>query len=246
LAPMPSLRPISFTSESVNEIARALKTQTRRVIYPQPTGDALTKDAGAEWPRGGKPRPINNKWIDAAGKSWRCPYGDAGDRLWVREIWARVEPYPTVMEDYRMPVDWRVEKTPLLLEYWRKRVIFLADYPGKMPEDCGCGATDNAWRTPLSMPRWAARLHLGVTEVRTARLQSVSAADCEAEGIAVYKGQDWMHAGHDKATDRIYLERFKKRWDSINGTKNPWSANPMVWAVSFKMERIFLFKEMAA
>lgn len=71
-------RPIIMTAESVRAILAGRKTQTRRVVRPQPTYGAV-RHAGT-WmyalPDGASPAgPLRN------------PYGEAGDRLWVRETW---------------------------------------------------------------------------------------------------------------------------------------------------------------
>lgn len=174
------------------------------------------------------------RWHGERDEVWRCPYGIPGDRLWVRELWARFEPYPNVDEEYGLPIAWRIRKDPILLAYWRKRVVLLADFPGRRPEECGRGASDNKWRSPVTMPRWASRLLLEVTQIRAQRVQEISAEDCEAEGTAVYAGERWVHAGEEKLCNAIYLDQFMKRWDAINGRKNPWAANPWVWSVSFR------------
>jgi len=68
-------RPILFSGEMVRATLNGLKTQTRRIIKPQPKlSDKITK--------------ITNMvpgFVDATGGEFRCPYGKVGDRLWVRE-----------------------------------------------------------------------------------------------------------------------------------------------------------------
>jgi len=57
-------RPIIFSSEMVCAILKGEKTQTRRVIKPQPPEDMSPGEWGA-----------------------KCPYGAPGDELWVKETW---------------------------------------------------------------------------------------------------------------------------------------------------------------
>ncbi len=57
----PKVRPILFSGEMVRAILAGHKTQTRRIIKPQP--------------------PVRIP----------CPYGIPGDRLWVRETWCRTK-----------------------------------------------------------------------------------------------------------------------------------------------------------
>ena len=215
-----SRRPISFTAGSINGIRELRKTQTRRVMYPQPTGGCPVQDPA---------RPL--QWIDEGGKNWRCPYGIAGDLLSVREVWARVEPSPTsIPEEYGLPVAWRVEKNPKILGYWRKRVIFYADFPGKKPEECGRWATDNKWRSPLTMPRWATRLWLKVVHIRIERLQMITAKDIMAEGVEV-------GCVTSDFTDKL-TPAFQRTWNVINGEKNPWASNPWVWCIAFEWQKV--------
>jgi hypothetical protein len=68
-------RPILFSGPMVRAILPGTKTQTRRVIKPQPDKDGLSK-------------VIDGLWQDTDGRPYRCPYGVPGDRLWVRETWA--------------------------------------------------------------------------------------------------------------------------------------------------------------
>lgn len=227
-APMISRRPISFTATSINGIRKQFKTQTRRTMYPQPVGPRPVQDAGT---------PL--RWIGEGGQSWRSPYGVPGDELWVREVWALVEPYPQILQKYDLPIAWRVEKNLVALEYWHKRVIFYADYPGKMPKECGRGATDNKWRSPVTMPRWAARLWLKVTGIWPEPVQEISEDDALAEGIQRQALPDlngsryhWGDTSKDRC--KTAVEAYAALWDSINGKKNPWALNPWVWRVAFE------------
>jgi hypothetical protein len=226
-----SLRPISMTADSIHAIREHRKTQTRRVIYPQPAGMRPVQDSA---------HPL--QWRGEGGQHWRSPYGVPSDELWVREVWALVEPYPaSVRHDYKLPVAWRVEKNQILLDYWRKRVIFYGDYSGMTPEQCVRGATDNKWHSPVTMPRWAARLWLKVTDIRPERVQEISEADAQAEGIQRQSLPDLngnrYHWG-DPSKDRYKtaVAAYAALWDSINGKKNPWASNPWVWRIEFEQQ----------
>ena len=87
-------RPIIFNAEMVKAILEGRKTQTRRVAKPQPSFSEFKI-------------PKNCKWID-------CPYGQVGDRLWVRETWGmsgfnRIEykAFPADGKDFRSVDRWR-------------------------------------------------------------------------------------------------------------------------------------------
>jgi len=83
-------RPILFNGPMVQAIREERKTQTRRVMKPQPpdwTGDLFPLSNG-KW-RARHPSTVGRP--SAASPVFRCPYGILGDRLWVRETWALVD-----------------------------------------------------------------------------------------------------------------------------------------------------------
>ena len=93
-------RPILFNGEMVRAVLDGRKTQTRRVIKPQPPSIERIRElsgSGYGWmccDDFGKPdrwRVTGPVWAvrDKLGftQEIRCPYGAPGDRLWVRETW---------------------------------------------------------------------------------------------------------------------------------------------------------------
>ena len=84
--PVPAFkeRPILFSAPMVRALLDGSKTQTRR-IFKLPPGCSWYDGLGGE----------KDGWLqDDTGPAWwhvseqRCPYGQPGDRLWVREAWA--------------------------------------------------------------------------------------------------------------------------------------------------------------
>jgi len=75
--------PIIFGTESVKAILEGRKTQTRRVIKPQPIN--------ADYWTFHQDTPFNGAFYpntdNALPKLLKCPYGQVGDRLWVKETW---------------------------------------------------------------------------------------------------------------------------------------------------------------
>jgi len=68
-------QPILFSSEMVKTILDGRKTQTRRVIKPQPNS-------------GVRQSPFVKSGLeDGHGREIKCPYGQPGDLLWVKETW---------------------------------------------------------------------------------------------------------------------------------------------------------------
>lgn len=129
-----------------------------------------------------------------------------GDTVWFRETWWAS---PDVLADRD-----------------RGTVAYRAD--GEMP----LHMADERWRSPIYMPRWAARLVFPLTTMRFERLQDISDADCVAEGvIQAPRPDNWCfvpYAGIDpQSTPRA---AYAALWDSINGL-GAWAANP--WVVVF-------------
>ncbi len=222
-------RPILFSGAMVRALLAGTKTQTRRVMKPQPTG--FVGGPGVQL-RNGSPAPLVPIDEDAGpyGREIRCPYGQPGDRLWVRESWAEVPRHePQTDEDLPYREDGRI-------------VVYAADphWEGSRQFLCADGvlrwARPERWRPSIHMPRWASRITLQIASVRVERLQEISIEDAKAEGawgpddsivqkVADYFGTDIFSANPRKA--------FQMLWESINGPDS-WAANPWVWAVEFK------------
>ena len=83
-------RPLLFSAAMVRAILSNTKTQTRRVVKPQFAAYAIPVEMPATDPARGWVAPGHSGvwWCDAAANPddvRRCPYGQPGDRLWVRE-----------------------------------------------------------------------------------------------------------------------------------------------------------------
>jgi hypothetical protein len=191
-------RPILFSAPMVRALLDGRKTQTRRIVK--------NSKWETENPECGVNRPP-------------CPYGVAGDRLWVRETWAP--------EQY----DVRAE-TPSAIEESSRRPAYRADYNGQPAY---------VWKPSIHMPRWASRINLEIASVRVERLQDISEADAIAEGVKragecgngpIYHPSD-SHVG-TPTCNPIYA--YGQLWEQINGREGPnsWAANPWVWIVEFR------------
>jgi hypothetical protein len=191
-------RPVIFNGEMVRAILDGRKTQTRRPIkFP-----LLDKSMGCELAGNELAGEVR------AGNYSNVPFGQVGDRLWVRETWQG----PLVDEGHLDDYLANVEKfqTPQFCEY--------AADGGARPEFCDLD--DNVrqgWRPSIHTPRWASRITLEITGVRVERLQDISEADAIAEGGTKYFNIDW----------------FGPLWASIYGEES-WRANPWVWVIEFR------------
>lgn len=202
-------RPILFSGEMVRAILEGRKTQTRRVVRPQPTW--IESSGRWLWPI--PPSKVNpgccTEVVTASREWWEYltpnqrPY-QVGDWLWVREacgVRSDLRPY----------------------------VIYRADHPDvRMPFE---HIHDNTtcWRPSFLMPRWASRISLEVTEVRAERLQAITEADAQREGLQP------SIMGHGYPVFRTEaLEKFRNLWNRLNGPRGyGWDADPWVWVVSF-------------
>lgn len=221
-----AMRPLLLRPHLVRATLDGIKTQTRRVVVPQPPAWVDRYDRSADplhWLPSGvyvrDPSGVLGRGSIAArgtGMPVRCPYGQPGDRLWVRETWASI---------YE-----RTDKSP--------GVIYLADGPEYLPatrrghnwtREIGRGH----WKPSIHMPRWACRLVLEVTDIRIERLQAISHDDALAEGIDTSDIRtSW------EVRERDARIPFARGWDAINARRGyGWDADPWVWVVSYRVHR---------
>lgn len=212
-------KPIIFNSDMVRAILEGRKTQTRRVVKPQPVlvcnekhenGKLRSLSKYWEW----KGRPVNESSFFA------CAKYQPGDLLWVCETWT-----PAPSQFCRCPQGCEPDpcdawKAGEGCESIRSGVIYRAD-PQPAPR---------RWRPSLHMPKWAARIWLEVTGVRVERLQDISEEDAEAEGVQVDETQRRHRTRLVEPTPCGY---FRDLWNSIYGTA-AWDENPWVWVNEFK------------
>ena len=207
-------RPILFSGAMVRALLDGTKTQTRRMVKMKPHHQIEQRDDGRNWP-----------WMydgERDADSWlACPYGQPGDRLWVREAhWMdRRDTTLAVMNVDGFVVARNGQETG----------------QESNPEEL---ALNHFWRLlpSIHMPRWASRITLEVTAVRVERLQDISEADARAEGIT---DGGCLNCGNSEADCGCLnpqpdaRDSFIHLWQSINGPDS-WTANPWVWVVEFK------------
>lgn len=211
-------RPILFSGEMVRAILDGRKTQTRRIVKPQPPSYVHEIRVGMYEPvviRKGMEEPGIPVFGFANEEQGRkCPFGQPGDRLWVRESWAVV---PRVTDNG----------------------------PKHKAKGDGTGATWKAdwngnpsgfkWKPSIHMPRWASRITLEITGVRVERLNDISEEDARSEGLEdrAWMGPSQITLKDGKTVHGQSVYCFKALWESING-KGSWDANPWVWVIEFK------------
>lgn len=210
-------RPILSNGEMVPPILSGEKTQTRRVINPQP--ELTLGFPGSFWWKGPEDITLHQPWTIEEMLD-ECPYGAPGDRLWIREAWAAPHKYDGCPPRHIPPT---------------VSIIYRATWAGP------CGLI---WRPSIFMPRWACRVILEVISVRVEQVQQISEADALAEGIGfgfrMNAGwPDYQHIapnGHCTLTQDTPEMSFASLWDFINKKRGfGWDENPWVWVVEFKL-----------
>lgn len=208
--------PILFSSEMVRAILDGRKTQDRRVIKPQPDSYILPPVTGLwfgnefHWPTCNAQYPQ---------QIYKCPYGQPGDRLWVRETWG-------IFQEDWSDLGWEPEgivhqeipknKNGLINDRNTKQYLVYKSTFGSDENDF--------WRPSIHMPRWASRITLEITNIRVERVQEISEDDAIAEGLFCY------HENYECA-----LDNYPKLWDSINSKRGyGWDTNPYVWVIEFR------------
>lgn len=208
-------RPILFSGEMIRAILDGSKSQTRRVVkYIPALGEPY------EW----CPKLVHPE-IERVIGDFRtyCPYGQPGDRLWVRETWTTLQTY-----DHRRPS----EGSPVWPIYYH------ADKShGKLVRWTDEEQELGKLRPSIFMPRWASRITLEVTEVRVERVQEITEEDSRAEGIT---DGGCFRCGNPEpcgCSNPIPCARdsYAHLWNKINAKRgHSWESNPWVWVVSFK------------
>ncbi|API52911.1 hypothetical protein BMW22_15930 [Rhizobium leguminosarum] len=215
-------RPILFSAPMVLALLADTKTQTRRVMKPQPFESGYF-DGDVEL----TVIPANDQWPKAFRFNAEAVGGDAilgeifepriseGDRLWVRET-LKADSNDQAARWITYGADGAVTPHGLVRWDWKRDSI-----------------------PSIHMPRWASRLTLTVTDVRVERLQDISEADAQAEGAVPYYcaaskldtyGPSHAMCGCD------HRAGFCLIWEKINGIES-WDANPWVTVYAFSVEK---------
>ena len=215
-------RPILMSGESVRGIIDLRKTHTRRVIKPQPKKSIIYANSEDCWITKGE---MFFSW----NKSWKCLYGKPGDLLWVRETWDAIS-----KTDEFSPLE------ECNIEYRADLPAGCTDYPGGwLMEDARGNDEATRWRPSIFMPRWASRITLKIRDVRVERLQDISEADAEKEGISnldsYIQAAKFGHRDDHGALITKSKTLFAGYWDSINAKRgHSWDSNPWVWVIEFE------------
>lgn len=188
-------RPILFSGEMVRAILDGRKTQTRRVIKPDPDKARYNELIGGrevnmttftkviQW--NGHDFSVYGDWHeDLRQLIPYCPYGRSGDRLWIRETH-----YPT-----------------------NGIILYKADNQCEVAK----------WTPSIHMRREYSRINLEITNIRVERLQDISEEDAKAEGCDNSKSEAALECGWYEKPRRAYQRLWEKINNSGSWDKNPW------------------------
>ncbi|HGY1504931.1 morphogenetic protein [Klebsiella pneumoniae] len=199
-----------FNAEMVRALLSARKTQTRRIIKPQPEA-TLSGSLSGKW----LSRPLNGLLLPKIEDiAIHCPFGVVGDRIWVRET------FQGPLFDYDLMDSYCKDPTPF------EKPEFCVYKADGVPAPEFYDADDElhcCWRPSIHMPRWACRILLEITNVRVERLKSISDGDAIREGCSTA----------DMMSGDCVADVFARLWASIYGSDS-WNANPWVWVIEFK------------
>jgi hypothetical protein len=212
-------RPILMSVEMVRATLREIdpKTMTRRVVKPQAhhyVGDLL-----------GQAFFYACDEVGFGAQKIKCPYGQIGDRLWVREAWKT----GSHLDRFNATeIQYQAEDAGYFGKKTKCPIFYPADNRhSKWGEnDISDFGEWGRHRHGRFMPRWASRILLEITNIRVERIQDISEDDAKKEGFS----------DDDSSIIRFGNARnwFLELWDRIKGKKSPSFGNPWVWVIEFK------------
>lgn len=237
-------RPILFSGPMVRAILDGRKTQTRRVVtwHNSTKNTPVTHlwDFSRAIPSGGRyltvpfAHPEDGWMVDPEEDTYdrvRCIW-HVGDVLWVKEAFITGWPIVDGVRD-----DCDEDGNDLPMKTW-----YRATDGGISWLDDDDRHVNPPWKSPLFMSRHLSRLSLRITGVRVERVQEISEADAQAEGVErpiLCEGPDFGEVGgipmrgHPMTGE--YRDGYRELWDAINGKRGfGWDVNPWVWVVEFE------------
>lgn len=213
------MKPILFTDEMVRAILAGLKTKTRRPLKPQP-------DEGRKG-------------------SFSCPFGQVGDRLWVRETFClehQVEKdQPPSFGDSR-PIRWEfagMESDPEGADsMWLQPHYRATDPTPELDYEDSDGDPTVRWKPSLHMPRWASRITLEITDIRIEQVQEITEHEAIKEGVLDHRFNGYESISEEEIRELLNGSpkvAFRCLWYSLYEKKGlGWNANPWVWVLTFR------------
>lgn len=202
--------PILFSGEMIRAILDGRKTQTRRVMSKKFLARMQIAAMAGEVSFFQEEGFLEEN--DLSYLLEFCPYGQPGDRLWVRETFS-------INHSMQYSHD-------------HCGTIYRASWEGSKDSYGRTFEKERRWRPSIHMPRWACRILLEVTNIRVERVQDIGKDPRDA----------WDEGATCSCISPVpqcagNVEAFKKIWDSINAKRGySWESNPWVWVIEFKLD----------
>jgi len=222
-------RPILFQGDMVQAVLAGDKTETRRIVKPvegvQPVHD----------------RNFGYK---------NCPYGEAGDQLWVKETWG-------ITHQYHKPGKNEIVKYRAIGQYLFKELDGKKVLQNPFLDWC---PNPKSWTPSIYMPRWASRINLLIRMIDIERVQMIGPYGIEAEGLKsgelnpllryvelkdiwtdVWNGINGKPRPVKQRGEITHYNSFpwaeedRDPRTEINGKPHYCFPNPWVWVVKFKL-----------
>lgn len=249
--------PILFSTRLVNAILRDdnPKTQTRRIINPQPNSEIAKIESIGQTAFTQVGYIAFRGWNKDSryAENWAKKKYEIGQHLWVRETWKI-----SLWDDEGFGIQYKDGK-----KIWYKEPCDDAQaekYASQCADDCdkaGCKTDGEGnyiigwevptrWRPSIFMPRWASRIQLEIVNLKVERLQDITEEDAFAEGVQIdaIQKEGKVHPLIQltgKYLPLNYGDPIKARsyfaaiWDSLNEKRGySWEKNPFVWVIEFR------------
>lgn len=200
----------------VQAILAGRKMQTRRVLkYPPSSSNIAFAFKPNDWPK--RPWVARRELTDNPGfyeitHSYKCPYGNVGDQLWVREAACK--------------------------SYKGDKYFYKADYAADYKPEHGWKPSIHMPKEAARI--WLQVTGITVEKLNDINEQDAIAEGVESwieerlrskpKRYRVYEPNDDPEAMYSSTA----YYSFSTLWMSINGVDS-WDANPWVWVVSFKV-----------
>lgn len=214
-------RGIIFNTEDVKAILSGRKTVTRRPVKPQPK-TKIWKDVTPN----GELHYFSDRDHRYGNRTLHmCPFGQIGDRIWVRETWSDTES----------------SGQGLGYTVYKSEMPFV--YQDVDEDEVVVGSDSFKWKPSIHMPKKYARIWLEIADIRVERLGDITEEDEEKEGINYLMededssvGRAFNHAEHYSiagAPMRYSPEKYGMigYFESVGLM---WNDNPWVWVIEFK------------
>jgi hypothetical protein len=220
---------MSFKEAMIHALLREIeqpgvgKTQTRRPLEPQPASNNIRAClvGGDVWRLGVLAHA-------GVGDTWRSPYGQPSDLIWVRETWG-VGSRPCPFEGGVDGIEYRAD------EVYMDANDLLPLHQVELPDGVEIDDYQGGWNPSTRMPRCASRITLHIEDVRVERIRDIGETDARAEGIAdggcLSCGESEPCGCNDPHPDA--RDSFIWLWNSIHGSDS-WHRNDWVWVYQFR------------